>query len=552
MGKYLLLVLCSSLWMNAYSQLILVPDQPNQMSINKTIKANDNLTFIIYSPNNKIFAYDGFTFEEIVWSNSSPGQSVEYYGAIDNKHYFKYDEFLYEYDHSMKATQVISMPTDYPCKSSKLFANDTDNSIWFNCFDLGYDKAILTFDGTFFEAFDVPQNYKSNYFQFLYSSDLNQVLIWYSVNNATEKVLYHFDGNSLTQIPKPNTNYKLYWPGIVYDNQFIVAYEGYQNNQSGYSLFKFDGASLTQIPGLRNDYSQRGLMAKEDKLYLYASNHISNIYALYEYDGTEFTSILDETHNFFPIYLTENDGKNMFSLANSTYNPSLYSYDGVDFQEITGANDCVGLMYAGMLNDKIYLNYQDSNYQNNLYSFTAGDSQVEPLSNFPAGFTYADLVGEFDNVLLYRMKESPTEFRLFSYDETNQFLEIHPDNYTFKEFVFELNGKIYLSFLDKTTYETKLFVLDATLNTSNNNFISKMILYPNPVSDFLNIEIPGEETFQKFDVSLFSMDGKRVYNQPELTTDNSIKIDVNHIKSGIYVVELKSDKATIRTKFIKK
>lgn len=554
MKKLLLFFICAFLGFYAYPQLTLVPGQPADWSIKETIKVKDNLAFI-FTTNYKVFTFDGYAFEEIDWNTTSPFFLIEYYGAINNKYYFKGDD-LYEYDPVTKNVQIIPMPSGYPCKSSKLFANDVGNSIWFNCIEGSQDKAILAYDGTSFNTFDIPQNHSSHYFKFMYSSDLNQVLIWYHVNHSAEPVLYSFDGNTLKQIPKPNTDFKLKWPGDLYDNQVILTYEGYnEDNKPAYLLYKFDGTNLTEIPGLQKAYSQRSFAKAANKLYLFTYNQISDGMALYEYDGSVFSLVLDESYTYsISQYYGEMDGKEMFSMY--TQPPlneiTLFSYDGTDFQEILGANDYQLLMYAGKIDDKMFLNYRNSSYQYDLYSYTAGDSQVEPVTNFPTGYIFTELLAEYDDFLLYHLRDANNVYKLFSYDETNQFMDIQPNNHSFREVEFELNNKIYLSLYDQIDRRQRLFVMDATLNTPDNNFTSNMVLYPNPVTDYAFIEIPQGATSQKFEVSVVSIDGKSVYKQSVTSADAALKIDLNSIKSGIYIVELKGGDVTLRTKLIKK
>ena len=167
-------------------------------------------------------------------------------------------------------------------------------------------------------------------------------------------------------------------------------------------------------------------------------------------------------------------------------------------------------------------------------------------------YIFTELLAEYDDFLLYHLRDANNVYKLFSYDETNQFMDIQPNNHSFREVEFELNNKIYLSLFDQIDRRQRHFVMDATLNTPDNNFTSNMVLYPNPVTDYAFIEIPQGATSQKFEVSVVSIDGKSVYKQSVTSADAALKIDLNSIKSGIYIVELKGGDVTLRTKLIKK
>ena len=73
---------------------------------------------------------------------------------------------------------------------------------------------------------------------------------------------------------------------------------------------------------------------------------------------------------------------------------------------------------------------------------------------------------------------------------------------------------------------------------------ANITIYPNPATEFINIT--GLENIKT--VKIISAEGKIVS-----TTDNSDKINISKIPSGIYFVEIGTDRSTIkRIKFIKK
>ncbi len=72
----------------------------------------------------------------------------------------------------------------------------------------------------------------------------------------------------------------------------------------------------------------------------------------------------------------------------------------------------------------------------------------------------------------------------------------------------------------------------ADLTTSINELDNSLVrIYPNPVSDFINIEVSSSFSFQ---TTLFDLKGKQI-----LRVENQSTIDVSHLPAGTYLMEVK-------------
>ena len=103
---------------------------------------------------------------------------------------------------------------------------------------------------------------------------------------------------------------------------------------------------------------------------------------------------------------------------------------------------------------------------------------------------------------------------------------------------FTINGKAYLgtgkgvsgkkmSFYEYTPYRfLSLELADTEV---------KINAYPNPVSDYLKIDLSKNT---KFSISIFSLNGQLIYNQ--ISSGNNLKINCNLINSGVYILQLNS------------
>jgi hypothetical protein len=88
--------------------------------------------------------------------------------------------------------------------------------------------------------------------------------------------------------------------------------------------------------------------------------------------------------------------------------------------------------------------------------------------------------------------------------------------------------------------------LGVSLGISENKLLS-FEMYPNPVSDVLNIQLPtGTE---KAEVGVFDYTGKLVTSKTITSNDNSI--DVQKLSNGIYLIRVSSDAKIGAQRFIK-
>jgi N-acetylneuraminic acid mutarotase len=103
---------------------------------------------------------------------------------------------------------------------------------------------------------------------------------------------------------------------------------------------------------------------------------------------------------------------------------------------------------------------------------------------------------------------------------------------------FSVNGKAYLgtgkgvsgkkmSFYEYTPY---CFL---TLESADTDV--RINVYPNPISDYLKIDLSKNT---KFSISIFSLNGQLVYDQ--FTSGNNLEINCNMINSGVYILQLNS------------
>jgi uncharacterized delta-60 repeat protein len=102
----------------------------------------------------------------------------------------------------------------------------------------------------------------------------------------------------------------------------------------------------------------------------------------------------------------------------------------------------------------------------------------------------------------------------------------------------------YNSAITTNTYATTI----QTLSNQDFSFANYFILYPNPVSDVLNINKKGEVEISS--IHIYNVMGQLMMVIPN--AKETTAVDVSNLASGNYFVKINSDKGTSNTKFIKR
>lgn len=152
-------------------------------------------------------------------------------------------------------------------------------------------------------------------------------------------------------------------------------------------------------------------------------------------------------------------------------------------------------------------------------------------------FTTTDEFGEFNfadletGVYELRIEYVGTSVSL------SQEITIDGDNQTIDQFSFKVGQ-------DEGANETGLF------DFSNNSFTSYSI-YPNPAEHIINIQLPTNSNNQEVTYSITSTTGT-VVRRNSVTSAESLSIDVNNLKQGVYIIQVSSDIGNHTYKFSKK
>ena len=81
------------------------------------------------------------------------------------------------------------------------------------------------------------------------------------------------------------------------------------------------------------------------------------------------------------------------------------------------------------------------------------------------------------------------------------------------------------------------------INQISDNEEIKVDVFPNPVDDILNLKF-SSKTESKLYISLYSLDGKKIYDEKFNTSNNSAEILFTPYQSGYYILKVSSEDQT--------
>jgi|GEM_PF-3405641 len=136
--------------------------------------------------------------------------------------------------------------------------------------------------------------------------------------------------------------------------------------------------------------------------------------------------------------------------------------------------------------------------------------------------------------------------------EFNQNTEVGEGNYYYVKEKGEYYYEGYIkcdNFIDagfRNGVSESLFVEPNSIKEYENDFS----MFPNPVDDNLNIEL--NKNYKILEYKIYSSNGKIIKSENLDILDNKININTNHLKTGVYFIEIKTNSQIINNSFIKR
>jgi hypothetical protein len=178
--------------------------------------------------------------------------------------------------------------------------------------------------------------------------------------------------------------------------------------------------------------------------------------------------------------------------------------------------------------DSVYVSLNDidtgSSFTNNL-QYIAFDAPVLVNSFYAVGMNFDSLARDssgqlIDSIALYSSAMDSVSIENMSWEKWNGEYKRISDTWGFNA-------------------DFAIFpVIDTLLNSIGQNHWERIEMYPNPSVDKLNIKLPNG--VDSFTLTLFSIDGQLIMDEPVSALNATLSIDVSGLANGLYTLCLKN------------
>jgi len=108
----------------------------------------------------------------------------------------------------------------------------------------------------------------------------------------------------------------------------------------------------------------------------------------------------------------------------------------------------------------------------------------------------------------------------------------------------------FLIYYKKDSIECGTADTTVITNIESSKTKNDLLVFPNPASNVIKIDLHQPNTLQYSTVSIYSINGQLLLQQP--ITDLKTKIDISNLAKGVYILKLKSDEGIVVERIVKK
>jgi hypothetical protein len=504
--------------------------------------------FIVTQNNNKISIYRPSTD---TWENYfESGFSYNYEDIVTNKKQMIAYLDIYNYELRVsvdKGKNWIAKPlpipsdpfglpiTSYVLKSLDeliVLTNGFDNYIstdyggtW-TLVQQGHDNNIVKFKGVYFGG-----TFNSTFV----SSDLENFT---NTSNTYAKSLFNTSDHFIFLVQKNNKDHKLLmsedgmtWIDVTKNSSWNIGGEGcyfYEKDKYVYALGNYETYRLNL------DSKDEGWELIDN------SSFLDN---LFEFEGNLFSA----QSGIYKVFIGES------TLSKTSINDmSWITEDGIKIYLSKSARQFEGILYNEVLIDK-----SNENTLNTGIYITEENGKLTVLKNGEA-----KILIDYNLALNSEVQISDNKIlKLLSKDNVDNFLNLKLNKYNFllndkgqtkdfsyttligdKEIFFlsdllsqyNLNNKVSCIFHKNDLLISNDATCQNILTTEEDNYTFNV--FPNPVTDFLNIE---SNRYGEFNIDIYSSTGNRIFSE---NINGSNKLLLTNLKKGIYFIKILNNK----------
>ncbi|WP_294229069.1 T9SS type A sorting domain-containing protein [uncultured Chryseobacterium sp.] len=441
---------------------------------------------------------------------SFPDNFADYYPvAVSGNYVYFHSNKLIRTDVIANSTQQISLPA---------------NEKIYGTYSLNNDKILI-------KTFNFIDNY---------------MRIWSLDNNSTSFSLL---------LEKPVSNF----PSSILnvDNDFVKTDSGIYFkiiNNLVTEIWKSNGttANTFKVTDLYNLYAFKSFLGLLNNKIFYSDNQnfsYNNTKLYYIDEATNQVNLVkDSYYGINGKSFVKNNQLFFFSGTNNGFMTALNSTDGTaqNTQVITQINSEGAYAFKKCGDFGYFLDYQrqklfrtDGTASGSILVTSGAQSysELNCMNN--------EIYGLNSMQKIFKINGNSGNYQEFSIKVNNQVLQL-PD-YVWIKSLFTHNSKIYFSLGQYQNHGEELFVTDQINNlaTQEENLnTDKIVVYPNPATDYFNIKLSDQEKVLK--VIIYDVSGKLV------SIYNDSPINIQQFPTGIYFLSIITNVKKYNSKLVKK
>ena len=520
------------------------------------------LAYNDYNYNQVLVSYDGTDFTVLGTPNYDEFLNG-YVFSVDGFDYFTWFEFI-------NFTQIlryvdgdqlidVAMPTGFTFGN---FIGELNGEVFVSLQDMSFNTGLYSFDGTDFTEVLLPNNTSNPFLQFATDDALYINLF----DGGFNSLLYLFDGADFTEIEMPAGFTLGGFMGQVGDKLYFALND---INFNG-TFFELDIDTWTEVPvgGTYQPVFQAGM--SETAIYPAFTDDFFYTFTMCVVDDAGATIVENPVGFQYSQYQVDWEDGVFTRYFDEVFNPALMYFD-TELEEVTPPDNLVYNNYAFELDDLLYFTFRDFNFNQRLYYLgepneapTASDNTVGTLIETPylfeaEDFKFAD-VDVDDTLAAIQIIEKPTagilhlnganigtgdiipadDLETLTYVPFNGGEGIPYDSLSFKVF----DGTDFS--LD--TYKIYINVSETIVGTKDNPLAASLAIFPNPASDYINLEIEDYYPEDGVEIMIFNHNGRAI----ERRMSHSLKetFEVYDWASGIYIIVIRDGEHMVSQKVL--
>ena len=350
---------------------------------------------------------------------------------------------------------------------------------------------------------------------------------------------------------------------IVFKNNL---YFNANDNTNGFELWKSDGTeagtNLFYDANTSSSGSPDNFIIFKEGLYFRASSTSGS--KLFRTDGSSTSTLTDKGYNNMTV-----SGDYMYFVSTYSNGGELWAtqngvtvYQVKDIRPGSGGSNGSFPSVLTDVNGTLFFKANDGTHGNELWKSDGTNAGTILVKDIVSGSSSSQITNivSFGGFAFFNAPQDPVNssnnYELWKSDGTESGTELYQDiNPTSDQFqggsnlnnFYVANAKMYFS-ANNGSVGNELFKLEeSALSLKKENLLQekKISLFPNPISDILNLDVHNQ-TIKS--VKVFNLLGKQVFYNKGIDIKS---INISMLPKGIYILKAKTDELSFSKKIIK-